>query len=48
MIGADSETKVAAAAPVKRAPAKKSEPAKRAPAPKQEQLPASFVIIGED
>ncbi|WP_231939392.1 Rne/Rng family ribonuclease [Brevibacterium siliguriense] len=48
MIGANSETKVAAAAPVKKAPAKKSEPEKKAPAPKQEQLPASFVIIGED
>ncbi|MFE2739533.1 Rne/Rng family ribonuclease [Brevibacterium sediminis] len=48
MIGADSETKVAAAEPVKSTPAKKREPAKRAPAPKQEQLPASFVIIGED
>ncbi|TGD31339.1 Rne/Rng family ribonuclease [Brevibacterium sp. S22] len=47
MIGSDSETKVAAAAPVKRTPAKKSEP-KQAPESKQEQLPASFVIIGED
>ena len=48
MIGADSETKVAAAAPVKSAPAKKSEPVKKSPAPKQEQLPTSFVIIGQD
>ena len=48
MIGADSETKVAAAEPVKSTPAKKREPAKKAPAPKQEQLPTSFVIIGED
>lgn len=48
MIGADSETKVAAAAPVAKAPAKKSEPVKKAAAPKQEQLPTSFVIIGED
>ena len=48
MIGADSETKVAAAAPVKRTPAKKSEPAKKAAEPSQEQLPTSFVIIGED
>ncbi|MGO3023402.1 MAG: Rne/Rng family ribonuclease [Brevibacterium sp.] len=48
MIGADSETKVAAAAPVKSAPAKKSEPVKKSPAPKQEQLPSSFVIIGQD
>lgn len=48
MIGADRETKVAAAEPVKSTPAKKREPAKKAPAPKQEQLPTSFVIIGED
>jgi ribonuclease E len=48
MIGADSETKVAAAEPVKSTPAKKREPAKKAPAPKQEQLPTSFVILGED
>jgi ribonuclease E len=48
MIGADSETKVATAAPVAKAPAKKSEPVKKAAAPKQEQLPTSFVIIGED
>ncbi|WP_432791568.1 Rne/Rng family ribonuclease [Brevibacterium sp. K11IcPPYGO002] len=48
MIGADSETKVAAAAPVKAAPAKKSESVKKSPAPKQEQLPTSFVIIGQD
>ena len=48
MIGADSETKVAAAEPVKSTPAKKREPAKKAPAPKQEQLPTSFVIVGED
>ena len=52
MIGADSETKVAAAAP---APAPKKAPAAKKPAEpkrtaeeKQEQLPTSFVIIGED
>ncbi|WP_208085521.1 Rne/Rng family ribonuclease [Brevibacterium atlanticum] len=49
MIGADTETKVAAAAPVKRSPVpKRSEAPKKAAEPKQEQLPASFVIIGED
>ena len=53
MIGADSETKVAEAAPApapKKAPAasKKSAEPKRAAEEKQEQLPTSFVIIGED
>ena len=48
MIGADSETKVAAVEPVTKAPAKKSESVKKSPAPKQEQLPTSFVIIGQD
>ncbi|WP_425286532.1 Rne/Rng family ribonuclease [Brevibacterium ammoniilyticum] len=46
MIGADSTTKVAVAAPEaaprRRAPKKKAEPAP------QESLPTSFVIIGED
>ena len=53
MIGADSETKVAEAAPApapKKAPAASKESAepKRAAEEKQEQLPTSFVIIGED
>ncbi|WP_258234218.1 Rne/Rng family ribonuclease [Brevibacterium oceani] len=48
MIGADTATRVAAA-PVKRAPARKpSDAPKQTAEPQQEQLPTSFVIIGED
>ena len=49
MIGADTETKVAAVAPVRKAAAKKSPaPAKKTSEKVQEELPTSFVIIGEN
>ena len=49
MIGADTATKVAVAAPAKKAPPRKSA-AKTNPKaePAQQTLPSSFVIIGED
>ncbi len=49
MIGAETETKVAEAAPVERAAKKPTAaPKRKTSEPQQDQLPSSFVIIGED
>lgn len=49
MIGAESETRVAKAEPAKRTPRKRSAAKSESKSePVQEQLPTSFVIIGED